>query len=219
MDFPVSFRSIDGFGNHLRNPEAGRAGATLLRMALVDYADGRNAPSGGERLSARVISNACAAQDDGGVENDRGASDYLWQWGQFLDHDIDLTHSADPAEAFDVDVPTGDPFFDPAATGSQVIGLDRSDYRLDDDGVRQQVNSISAFIDASNVYGSDAERARALRTLDGSGRLKASAGDLLPFNTEGFENAPSALAPGFFLAGDIRANEQAALSCLHTLFL
>ncbi len=66
-------------------------------------------------------------------------------------------------------MPAADPQFDPTNTGTQVIALDRSDYEVDSEGVRQQVNSISAFIDASNVYGSDEERASALRTLDGTG--------------------------------------------------
>lgn len=121
--------------------------------------------------------------------------------------------------SFDISVPVADPQFDPTNTGTQVIALDRSDYEVDNSGIRQQMNSISAFIDASNVYGSDKERASALRTLDGTGRLKTSPGGLLPFNTAGLENAPSAFAPNFFLAGDIRANEQAALASVHTLFV
>ena len=40
-------------------------------------------------------------------------------------------------------------------------------------GIRQQINAITAYIDASNVYGSDEQRGFALRELDGSGRLRA----------------------------------------------
>lgn len=218
VDFPTLFRSIDGMGNNVRNPRRGSKGVPLLRLTPVSYADGIDSPGGENRLSARAISNACAAQD-GDMENDRGASDVLWQWGQFLDHDIDLTHSEDPPEPFDISVPVGDVFFDPQNTGTQVIALNRSDHQEDVRGVRQQVNSITAFIDASNVYGSDDERAAALRTLDGTGRLKTSPGDLLPFNTAGLDNAPSAAAPNFFLAGDDRANEQAGLTAFHTLFV
>ena len=127
--------------------------------------------------------------------------------GQFVDHDIDITESIDPAEAFDINVPAGDPGFDLTGTGTQLIGLNRSFYKVDKEGVRQQVNDITAFIDASNVYGSDEERAFALRTLDRTGKLKMSDGDLLPFNTNGLANAPTAFASNFFLAGDVRANE------------
>ena len=141
-------------------------------------------------------------------------------WGQFVDHDIDLTEAASPDEPFFVEVPVGDPQFDPTGTGTQVIPLIRSHYEVDADGVRQQVNDITAFIDASNVYGSDEERAFALRTLDGTGRLKTSDGDLLPFNVDGLHNAmPGGDPADFFLAGDIRANEQAVLAAMHTLFV
>jgi peroxidase len=57
-----------------------------------------------------------------------------------------------------------------------------------------------------------------LRSTDGSGRLKTSEGNLLPFNVNGFDNAPSN-SPNFFLAGDFRANEQIALTAMHTLFM
>jgi hypothetical protein len=87
------------------------------------------------------------------------------------------------------------------------------------DGVRQQINEITAYIDASQVYGSDHARAQGLRTLDGTGRLKTSAGFLLPFNDHGFPNAPDDNDPAFFLAGDVRVNEQVGLTAMHTLFV
>jgi hypothetical protein len=89
---------------------------------------------------------------------------------------------------------------------------------LDVDNPRQQINQITAWIDGSNVYGSDEIRASALRTNDGTGRLLTSAGNLLPFNTEGLPNA-GGRSPDFFLAGDVRANEQSGLTVVHTLFV
>ncbi len=218
FELPTAFRSIDGFGNHEEFPSRGAAHTPLIRMTPVAYTDGVASPAGEHRESARVISNACVTQNDL-VANAREATDFLWQWGQFLDHDIDLTHAATPAEPFDIPVPNGDASFDPSQSGTVVIPLNRSESAIDADGVRQQLNGITAFIDASNVYGSDAARAEALRTLDGTGRLKTSPGDLLPFNTEGLANAPSATAPTFFLAGDERANEQVGLTAMHTLFV
>lgn len=141
----------------------------------------------------------------------------LWQWGQFVDHDIGLTEGAEPHESFDVLVPLGDPWFDPLSTGAMTIPVSRSAWLRDGAGVRQQVNDNTAFIDASHVYGSDPARAAALRAP--FGRMAVSAGNLLPFNVGGFANAPSAYLPDFFLAGDVRANEQVGLIALHTVFV
>ncbi len=214
--FPHQLRTITGQGNNPKHPRWGTAGRTFLRLVPAAYSDGRGEPAGPSRPNARSVSNLCAAAEEA-RPNARRASDYLWLWGQFVDHDLALTPVAEPAERFDIPVPPGDAWFDPGATGSAVIPFERSAYRMRS-GERQQVNAITAFLDASNVYGSDRERAAALRTLDGTGRLKTSAGDLLPYNTGGLPNAPST-DPRFFLAGDFRANEHVGLLAIHTLFV
>ncbi len=212
----AQFRSIDGSGTNPIHPDFGAAETPLLRGTSNGYADGLSAPGGVGRPSARAVSNACAAQSSS-ILNERRGSDWVWQWGQFLDHDMDLTEGASPVEPFDIPVPAGDPFFDPFNTGMEVIGLHRSLYTVDSAGVRQQINQITAWVDGSNVYGSDIARALELRTLSG-GRLKTSAGNLLPFNVNGFPNAGGTSA-SLFLAGDVRANEQNGLTAVHTLFV
>ncbi len=213
------FRSQDGQGNNLANPLIGSAGISLRRIVPSAYSDGLSQLAGPDRPSARAISNALSAQNES-VPNGANASDFLWQWGQFLDHDIDLTDGADPAEPANIAVPTGDPWFDPTGSGSVEIPMNRSLYDSASgiDRPRQQSNEVTAWIDASNVYGSDSERADALRTLDGSGRLQTSEGDLLPFNETGLPNAGGNSA-SLFLAGDVRANEQLGLTAMHTLFM
>lgn len=219
-----SFRSIDGSDNNLANPDWGATHEQLLRLSVPAYEDGISDPSGSDRPSARAISNAVSAQSES-TTNSVGASDWLWQWGQFLDHDLSLTEGAKPDEPFNIAVPTGDPFFDPFSTGTQEIGLNRSIYDTgtgtDPSNPRQQVNEITAYIDASNVYGSDATRAAALRSGSG-GKLLTSVGDngeiLMPFNTGGLSNAGGTGA-NLFLGGDVRANEQVGLTAVHTLFV
>lgn len=212
------FRTIDGTDNHRERRTLGAAGTVLNRWAPNDYADGVESPAGGERASARAISNAVHTQV-GSIPNALGASDFLWQWGQFLDHDIDLTDGSDPPESLDILIPRGDLFFDPQSTGVEVISFNRSISERDGDAQpRQQLNEITHWIDGSNVYGSDDERARALRVLGGNGKLKTSVGGLLPFNEDGRPNAGGA-APTLFLAGDVRANEQVGLTAMHTLFV
>ena len=214
-------RTIDGSDNNIFDPQIGAAFAHLLRIAPTDYSDGFMSIAGVDRPSARAVSNGISAQEES-ISNPAGLTDYFWQWGQFLDHDLDLTDGIDPPEAADIHVPAGDPFFDPTGTGTRVISFNRSLYDpLTGDAFnnpRQQENEITAWIDASNVYGSDAVRAAALRTFDGNGTLKTSAGDLLPFNTDGLANAGGD-SPDWFLAGDVRANEQIGLTVMHTLFV
>ncbi len=217
---PVRFadevRTINGVGNNRIETEWGAAGAFFIRLSSAAYEDGVAAPSGPDRPNARAISNAVVAQSED-IPNSAGVSDFVWQWGQFLDHDIDETPIAQPAEPFNVIVPAGDPWFDPLSTGMAEIPLNRSVFEVVD-GVRQQYNALTAFVDGSVVYGSELDRAEALRTLDGTGRLATSAGDLLPFNTLGLPNAPDDSA-NFFVAGDIRSNEQVGLTAMHTLFV
>lgn len=215
------FRSIDGSDNHPWHWETGAAYTQLRRLIEPYYTDGVYSMSGYDRPSPREISNAVHAQSQS-IPNTLQASDYLWQWGQFLDHDISLTGGTTPAELANIVVPEGDEFFDPDGTGIQVMTFNRSLYDPSTgtgrDNLRQQVNEITSWIDASNVYGSDPVRAAALRTNDGSGRLKTSGDNLLPWNTETLPNAPHS-GNDFFLAGDVRANETVSLIALHTVFV
>ncbi|CAM2005308.1 peroxidase family protein [Acanthopleuribacter pedis] len=216
-----SFRAYDGSGNNRTMPLMGAAGIHLFRLMPAAYSDGIAKMAGENRPNVRAVSNAVCSQT-AGIPNRVGATDFLWQWGQFLDHDIDLTDGTNPPEPEPIAIPSGDPFFDPTASGTAEMSFNRSLYDKTTgetaENPRQQVNEITAWIDASNVYGSDEERAHALRTNDGTGKLKTSAGNLLPFNTDGIENAGGA-NPALFLAGDVRANEQAGLAAMHTLFV
>lgn len=217
--FAADIRSLDGTGNNLTNPQWGSSDEAFLRKAPAEYANGINTPAGNDRLSAREISNILAAQGNKDIVNDQDLSAFVYAWGQFLDHDLDLTLSGASAELFAIEVPTGDPYFDPNATGDEMIPFERSNYDLSTglskSNPRQQLNSISSFVDGSQIYGSTTELARSLRTLS-SGRMKMSAGELLPTNETGIDpNSP----PNFFVAGDIRANENLTLISIHSLFL
>src|SRR6185436_9628948 len=113
--------------------------------------DGISSAAGADRPSARAVSNALAAHPAGELLNDRGMAAMVYAWGQFLDHDIDLTGTASPTQSLPIAVPKGDPFFDPLSTGTQTIGVSRSAYDpatgLAVGNPRQQLNSITAFID------------------------------------------------------------------------
>ena len=130
---PSVVRSYDGSGNNVANPSWGSAGSDLLRIAPVAYADGASEPSGGNRPSGRDISNRICAEAGGGgfPVSRRDLSAMSVVWGQFLDHDLSLTHTqlGDGAESLPIAVPTGDPWFDPSGSGTATIPLSRSEFR------------------------------------------------------------------------------------------
>ncbi|MCB1555295.1 MAG: peroxidase family protein [Xanthomonadales bacterium] len=211
---PQDVRSIDGSGNNRIDLAMGQALRPLRRRFASDYADGVSTLAGASRPGPRAISNAVHAQLES-VPNRAGLSDLFWQWGQFLDHDIDLTDGVDPPEPAPISVPRGDAYFDPQASGTQSITFNRSRYDLNTapDRPREQTNEITGWIDASQVYGSNEDRANSLRSFVG-GKLRSSAGDLLPTTTDDDPSASFA-----FVAGDVRVNEQLGLTAMHTLFM
>ena len=218
---PFEHRSMNGEGNNADYPSWGMAGMALLKLAPNSYADGVSRPTA-SRPNPRTISNLVFAQDES-VPNSSGASDITWQWGQFIDHDITLSLD-NTEEPFPISVPRGDPVFDPRGTGQASIHVDRSvsdpDTGTGRDNPRRQVNALTAFIDASQVYGSDDDRALALRTDNGTGQLKTSGdGRFLPYNEDGLDNEGGSHLANLFLAGDLRVNEQIGLISIHTLFV
>ncbi|MBT8484325.1 MAG: peroxidase family protein [Phycisphaerae bacterium] len=216
-------RTFDGSGNNVANPTWGATGTPLLRVGEAAYVDEISLPAGPTRPPARSVSMICGAQS-GNILSDVALSNLHTVWGQFLDHDITLTPDGS-GEAFPLEVPVDDPWFDPFGTGRVVIPLMRSSFDpasgTGPRNPRQQINAITAYIDASMVYGSSPRVAELLRRLDGSGMLRTSPGDLLPYNDLGVPMAnPTGLPPeSLFAAGDVRANENCQLTAMHTLFL
>jgi hypothetical protein len=222
--YAVEFRAIDGTGNNTFQASQGAAGTRVIRFGYnADYPDGiGDVISLPGKPNPRDVSNAIIAQAQS-IENDRGLSDWVVQWGQFLTHDISRIPTG---VAYDVlstgvtgefKIPVTDPSdvlfpmaisfhrseFDPATGNGDMMMTDRGPVPIP----RWQINANTSYIDASNVYGSDPATAASLRTA--TGRLATSAEGLLPPTD----------ASGKFIAGDIRANENSSLSATHALFV
>jgi hypothetical protein len=228
----TAFRPIDETGNNQANPTWGTAGTDLLRVSQAAYADGISAPSLANDASARVISDILnnqadpnnPAQDLNTVDQN-SLSDFGYAWGQFIDHDMDLT----PTNPSDLLTILADPN-DPSHMGDQTFDRSVYDPATGTSNPRQQVSTVTAFLDLSQVYGSTTAIADALRTHRG-GLLKTSPGNMLPYdNSTYFTPAQLALinmandsgavaTQNLFVTGDARGNENVELTALQTLFV
>ncbi|MEZ4913498.1 MAG: peroxidase family protein [Chitinophagales bacterium] len=232
IGFTQENRTIDASNNNLQHTEWGSAKGEVQTVCPLDFPDNiGTTPAGMNLPSPRLISNVIFNQTKS-RQNAHNISDFCWLWGQFIDHDINLIPNS--GEQMPIAVPLCDAVFDPFCNGVSIIPFRRSQY-MEGTGLSVQnprifMNNITAYLDASNVYGSDATRATWLRTFQ-DGKLKTSEGNLLPFNTiDGkFFSPVDANAPimdgaemglvKYFVAGDVRANEQPSLASMHTLFM
>lgn len=234
----AEYRTLDGSGNNLLAPTLGQLGQPMTRVAPAAYADGIFAPAHPTFPNPRVISNAVFDQSLSRLDAN-GLTEYTWVWGQFVDHDIDHTLLQSGNERIDIVIPPGDEHF----LAGALIPVDRSVVAsgtgTDVLNPRQQPNNITPWIDAGVVYGGRASepnagqgRARWLRAFTG-GKMRVTShptlGDLLPTQDWDQNGSRDSDAPGMandtmigphtFVAGDVRANEHAALTSMHTLFV
>jgi hypothetical protein len=234
---PVESRSLDGRGNNLDNPSWGQVGTLYSRVASPNYADGYATPVL-STINTRYVSNRIFNDTGQNLFSENGISQWGWTWGQFMDHTFGLRDErenavdhapiafskTDALEDFQNDFGAIDFFRTPAAAATGVAGAPR-----------QQVNTVSSYIDAFNVYGGTDDRLEWLRTgvydhsLANSGaRLLTIPGNMLPRADArgdipeaphmdimgGLREAPEHAV----IAGDVRANENIALTATHTLF-
>lgn len=225
-------RSLDGSGNNRSNPALGAAGGRYLRQAPSAYADGRSALTVGPE--PRRVSNRIFADLGQNVFSPRAVTQWAWVWGQFLDHTIGLKQVSETQApiTFDPDDP-----LERFRNDLGAIGFTRS-APASGTGVtspREQVNLVSSYLDAWSVYGGTDERLDWLRVgpLDGDptnngAELLLDSDGYLPRATERGDavDAPMMELDGRLrgnadaraVAGDVRANENIALTATHTLF-
>ncbi|XP_057631241.1 myeloperoxidase [Chionomys nivalis] len=248
------YRTITGQCNNRRSPTLGASNRAFARWLPAEYEDGFSLPFGwtpGVKRGgfsvplARAVSNAIVRFPNDQLTRDQERALMFMQWGQFLDHDLTLT--PEPATrssfftglnceisclqqppCFPLKIPPNDPrirnqedcipFFRscPACTGSNIT-------------IRNQINALTSFVDASAVYGSEDPLARRLRNLTNqlgllavNTRFRDNGRALLPFDN--LHDDPclltnrSASIP-CFLAGDMRSSEMPELTSVHTLFV
>ena len=208
-------QSFDGSSNNVANPNWGSINQPFIRQTPVRYADGISKVAGATLPSPRLISNLVFHGPEDGVTNNRDWSAMTYAWGQFLDHDMMRTDAAAPKDTMTFDVPKGDAVFDSNSTGTKTMSASRSNFDAATGtsaaNPRQQLNSLSSFIDGSQVYGETQSLASSLREKR-AGRMSdgGSGVNLLPRLTN---------TSDLFLTGDVRGNENPELCSLHVLFV
>jgi peroxidase len=208
----LQFRTIDGSNNNLADPTMNQIDTDFARVGPANFSDGVNGMTSGPNV--REISNIVVAQGDTGVgsphlvdNNGIALSGMMYAWGQFIDHDLDLEQQGTTTD-ISITVPANDKFLAPGSTIPMTrVAIDPAT------GVgghpATAINTVTGWLDGSQIYGSDAVTAATLRTTDG--HMKMSAGHNLPIANTDQGNA--------FAAGDVRAQENPDLTALQTLFL
>jgi len=220
--------SFNGSNNNKENLNWGEANLTLRRLASQAYSDGISELSNKGSPNARVISNTvCDQQPDLNIIDERNLSDMNWVWGQFISHDIDFTPTAifdtklQSLERIQISAPENDPHYRENQTMMSVF---RSLYDVrtgfSRENNREQINTVTPWLDGSVIYGTSEQRANELRTFEG-GKLITTEhknGDLLQLAPANSIEIQRVRGLAFF-SGDIRANENIALTAVNTLFV
>ena len=230
----LAARTLDGSANNFANPTLGMAGTNFVRIAEPAYADGIGEMA--LEVNPRYVSNRIYNDQALNLFSENGVTHWGFVWGQFLDHSIGLRSASseerlqfpfdadDPLEEFENDMGALSFLRSAVAEGSGV------------NSPREQVNTLSSYIDGGAVYGVSAERLDWLRvgSLDGdpsnnSAELLLTTDGYLPLATErgNPSEAPVMELMGRLrldptaavIAGDARANENLGLTAVQTLFV
>ncbi|XP_017057908.1 peroxidasin [Drosophila ficusphila] len=257
MCFHSRFRSIDGTCNNLQHPTWGASLTAFRRLAPPIYENGFSMPvgwtkgmlySGHPKPSARLVSTSLVATKE--ITPDARITHMVMQWGQFLDHDLDHAIPSVSSESWDgidckkscemappcypIEVPPNDPRVRnrrciDVVRSSAICGSGMTSLFFDSVQHREQINQLTSYIDASQVYGYSTPFAQELRNLTAEeGLLRVGVHfprqkDMLPFAApqDGMdcrrnldENTMSC-----FVSGDIRVNEQVGLLAMHTVWM
>ncbi|XP_018425044.1 PREDICTED: eosinophil peroxidase-like [Nanorana parkeri] len=249
----TQYRTFTGECNNRRFPNFGVSNRPYTRLLRAQYEDGRSLPQGwteNQKINgfvlplARAVSNEILRFPESQQTLDRQRSLMFMQWGQWIDHDLDLApetpsrstflrgidcdHScARELPCFPLRIPPNDPRIKNRA---DCIPLFRSSpASVPQSPVREQMNILTSYVDASQVYGSTNELANKLRNRNNqlglmavNDRFNDNGRAYLPFSTneEDFclqTNKTSGLP--CFLAGDGRVSEQPGLTAFHTIFV
>uniref|UniRef100_A0A672KIU0 Eosinophil peroxidase-like n=1 Tax=Sinocyclocheilus grahami TaxID=75366 RepID=A0A672KIU0_SINGR len=266
------YRTITGHCNNRENPQWGAANTPYARWLSPEYEDPQGAPRGWNPQHTyhnhtlppvRRVSQEVLYTHNENISLDMSLSHLLVEWGQWIDHDLTLTPQSPSTAAFKTGAdctrtcsrdtpcfPIQIPLSDPRTGTQSCMPFFRSAPSCTVSlGHREQLNAITAFVDANMVYGSSDGLAATLRNLSSPlgllavNELHSDQGlGFMPFLSrtqlnldpcgpreqidpiplpETVQRLNTSLGNRSFCfqAGDSRANEHLGMIALHTLFL
>ncbi|XP_055686975.1 peroxidasin isoform X2 [Lutzomyia longipalpis] len=256
MCFHGKYRTVDGTCNNLGNPTWGASLTGFRRILPPVYENEFSMPVGwtkgrlynGFQLpSARLVSSRMIATEE--ITPDSRITHMVMQWGQFLDHDLDHAIPSVSSESWDgvdckktcdyaapcypIEVPPNDVRVNNRrcldfVRSSAICGSGQTSILFGQVQPREQINQLTSYLDASQVYGYSKQFANDLRNLTADeGRLRIGLHfpgqkPLLPFAspTDGIDcrREIGESNVNCFTAGDIRVNEQVGLLAMHTIW-
>jgi heme peroxidase len=197
------FRPIGGSGNNIRNPSLDAVpNSPELALTPLNFAPGTNdglVSGPNPRTISNVIAGGTGANGQNAETEDSTASAWLYVFGQFVDHDIDLEETPPDTTPINITIPPNDPVFQSGTT----IAMTRD---VRSSATNTIINTVAGYLDLSQLYGSTAEVAASLRNPDGT--LKSTGnGQYLP------------VVNGAYVTGDPRVAENPELTAVTTLFM
>jgi peroxidase len=197
------FRPIGGLGNNIAHPSLNVV-PNMPEIALtpLNFAPGTSdglvaAPN--PRTISNVIAGGTGAMGQNAETDDPTASAWLYVFGQFVDHDLDLEETAPTSAAINIVVPPGDPVFS-SGTSIAMTRDTRSPV------TNTIINTVAGYLDLSQLYGSTAAIAASLTNADGT-LMSSDNGQALPVVNDSF------------VTGDPRVMENPELTALTALFM
>jgi peroxidase len=198
------YRPIGAGGNNPNRQLDPRPGTPEIALTPLNFADQNNTPVSGPhaRTLSNMISGGTGVSGQNSQTTDPTASAWVYVFGQFLDHDIDLEATPLTNAAYNIYVPpennpkfpndSPNPFYHKAG----LIAMNRCTRNPSTNTI---INTTAGYLDLSQLYGSDAVTATSLRKADGT--LKTSPdGTALP------------IVNGVFVTGDPRVMENPELT-------
>ena len=166
------YRSIGGSGNNLQNSQLNPVPYTPeLALTPLNFKPNRPGNQLVDGPNPRYISNQIAGAADAkgnelGQTTDLVVSAWIYVFGQFLDHDIDLEETPQTNAYIPITTVKGDPLFrdDPLFKDGGTIAM----YRDTRGTTNTIINTTAGFLDLSQLYGSDEDTAASLRMPDGT---------------------------------------------------